>query len=87
MAAPEGFISGWTPFNAKTLTGGVGTVNLSNPGCVSQNASIYISQIVDKNPANYTAVNPSTGFTDGYPINSYSTLNNSAGTWCAWTIT
>ncbi len=76
VSAPAGCITGWTPFNPTTLTGGVGTVNLNTPGCVSQNASVYLSQIVSKFQANVTAVNPATGYTDGDVISSYSTLNN-----------
>jgi len=64
VSAPAGCITGWTPFNPTTLTGGVGTVNLNTPGCVSQNASVYLSQIVSKFQANVTAVNPATGYTD-----------------------
>ena len=49
---------------------------VANPACYSANAQVYLSQIVSKFPANYTAVNPTTGFTDGDIISSYSTLNN-----------
>jgi Carboxypeptidase regulatory-like domain len=48
----------------------------ANPACYSQNAQVYLSQIISKFPANYTAVNPTTGFTDGDNITSYSSLNN-----------
>lgn len=51
-------------------------VAVANPACYSSNAKVYLSQIVSKFPANYTAVNPTTGFTDGDNITSYSTLNN-----------
>ena len=51
-------------------------VAVANPACYSQNAQIYLSQIVSKFPANLTAVNPQTGFTAGYNLTSYSTLNN-----------
>ena len=51
-------------------------VAVANPSCYSANAKVYLAQIVSKFPANYTAVNPSTGFTDGDNITSYSTLNN-----------
>jgi len=76
VTAPAGCITGWTPFDATTLTGGVGTVDIGNPACISQNAAVYLSQVVGKFPANVTAVNPATGYTDGNVISSFSTLNN-----------
>lgn len=51
-------------------------VAVANPACYSQNAKVYLSEIVSKNPANLTSVNPQTGFTAGYNFSSYSTLNN-----------
>ena len=51
-------------------------VAVANPACFSQNAKVYVSQIVSKFPANLTAVNSSTGFTAGYNLTSYATLNN-----------
>jgi Carboxypeptidase regulatory-like domain len=51
-------------------------VAVANPSCYSANAKVYLSQIISKFPANYTAVNPATGFTNGSQITSYSTLNN-----------
>ena len=69
--APAGCITGWTPYNAASQTGGVGTVN---PSCYSANAKVYLSQIISKFPSNYSSV--SNGFTFGDVISSYSTLNN-----------
>lgn len=63
-------VSAYTPLNA---TAGYAT---ANPSCYSQNAQVYLNQIVSKFPANITAVNPSTGFTEGDNFSSYSTLNN-----------
>jgi hypothetical protein len=51
-------------------------VAVANPSCYSANAKTYLSQIISKFPANYATVNPSTGFTNGSQITSYSTLNN-----------
>lgn len=59
------------PYVALTSTTGSATANSS---CYSKNAQVYLSQIVSKFPANYTAVN--NGFTYGDNITSYSTLNN-----------
>ena len=74
LNAPAGCVSGWTPYDPATQTGGVGTVNISDPNCISKNAQVYLTQIVSKFPANYTAV--SNGFTFGDNIASYSSLNN-----------
>ena len=80
LNAPAGCVTGYTPFIPSTSggmgTGGVGTIDIKNPNCVSKNAQVYLSQIVSKFPANYTTVNPQTGFTNGGQITSYSTLNN-----------
>jgi len=51
-------------------------VAVANPNCYSSNAKVYLSQIFSKFPANATAVNPSTGFTNGTVFSSYSSLNN-----------
>ncbi|HUZ95520.1 MAG TPA: hypothetical protein VMU57_11460, partial [Edaphobacter sp.] len=80
LTAPAGCITGYTPYTPSltggTGTGGVGTVNISNPNCVSKNAQVYLSKILSANQANYTTVNPTTGFTNGGQITSFSTLNN-----------
>jgi hypothetical protein len=73
LNAAPGCVTGYTPFDPTTLTGGVGTVN---PACYSANAQAYLSQIISKFPANSTAVNPATGFTNGTQIASFSTLDN-----------
>jgi Carboxypeptidase regulatory-like domain len=73
LSAPAGCVSGWTPFDSNSLTGGVGTVN---PSCYSANSKVYLSQVFSKNAANYTAINPATGFTNGSQLSSYPTLNN-----------
>jgi Carboxypeptidase regulatory-like domain/TonB-dependent Receptor Plug Domain len=73
VSAPAGCVTGWTPFNAATLSGGVGTVN---PTCYSANTKVYLSQVFTKNQANVISVNPATGFTNGNQITSFSTLNN-----------
>ena len=73
LNAAPGCVSGYTPFDPATLTGGVGTVN---PSCYSANAKVYLSQVISKFPANFTAVNPSTGFTNGSQIASFSSLDN-----------
>jgi hypothetical protein len=59
------------PYVALTTTTGYST---ANSGCYSQNSQVYLSQIISKFPANYTAV--TNGFTYGDNIASYSTLNN-----------
>lgn len=59
------------PYVALTATTGYSTANSS---CYSSNAQVYLSQIVSKFAANYTAV--TNGFTYGDNISSYSTLNN-----------
>ena len=51
-------------------------VAVANPNCYSSNSKVYLSQIFSKFPANATAVNPSTGFTNGTVFSSYSSLNN-----------
>ena len=51
-------------------------VAVANPSCYSSNSKVYLSQIFSKFPANATAVNPSTGFTNGTVFSSYSSLNN-----------
>ena len=58
-------------YTALTATTGSAT---ANPACYSSNAKIYVAQIVSKNPANFTSV--SNGFTYGYALAGYSTLNN-----------
>jgi hypothetical protein len=73
LNAPAGCVTGWTPFDSKAVTGGIGTVN---PSCFSANSKVYLSQIFSKNQADSTAVNPNTGFTGGSQISSFSTLNN-----------
>jgi len=80
LNAPAGCVSGYTPYVASTTggtgTGGVGTIDINNPNCISKNAQVYVTQILSKFQANSTSVNPSTGFTNGTLISSYSTLNN-----------
>ncbi|WP_255550838.1 TonB-dependent receptor [Granulicella sp. dw_53] len=73
LSAPAGCITGWTPFDPSTVTGGVGTIN---PSCYSANSKVYLAQIFSKNVANYTNINPQTNFTNGGQITSFSTLNN-----------
>ena len=51
-------------------------VAVANPNCYSSNSKVYLSQIFSKFPANTTAINPSTGFTNGTVFSSYSSLNN-----------
>jgi Carboxypeptidase regulatory-like domain len=51
-------------------------VAVANPSCYSANAKVYLTQIFSKFPANYTTINPQTGFTAGSSITSYSALNN-----------
>jgi hypothetical protein len=81
LNAPAGCISGYTPFVPSTTsgvpgTGGVGTININNPNCISKNSQVYLTQILSKFQANTTSVNPSTGFTNGTLVSSFSTLNN-----------
>ncbi len=80
LTAPAGCVTGYTPYIAPTGSGvgsgGVGTVNINNPNCLSKNAQVYLSQIIDKFPANFAAVNPTTGFAEGSNITSYTVLNN-----------
>jgi Carboxypeptidase regulatory-like domain len=81
LNAPAGCISGYTPFIPSTTsgvpgTGGVGTININNPNCISKNAQVYVTQILSKFQANSTSVNPATGFTNGTLVSSFSTLNN-----------
>ena len=58
-------------YTSLTSTTGYAT---ANPSCYSSNAKVYVAQIVSKYPANFTSVN--NGFTYGYNIAGYSTLNN-----------
>jgi Carboxypeptidase regulatory-like domain/TonB-dependent Receptor Plug Domain len=51
-------------------------VAVANPACYSANSKVYVSQIFSKFQANATAVNPTTGFTNGTVFSSYSSLNN-----------
>lgn len=67
-ASGAGCISAYTATSATT---GYAT---ANPACYSANAQVYVSQIVSKNPANFTSV--SNGFTYGKNITGFSTLNN-----------
>jgi len=74
-AAGPGCVSAYTVLTPETsTTPGTGYATAS-PSCFSANSQVYLSQIVSKFPANYTAVNTS-GFTEGDNITSYSTLNN-----------
>jgi Carboxypeptidase regulatory-like domain len=73
LSAPAGCVTGWTPFDPKAVTGGVGTIN---PSCYSANSKVYLSQIFSKNTANYTTINPQTNFANGGQLTSYATLNN-----------
>jgi hypothetical protein len=79
--APAGCITGYTPFVPSTTpggtgSGGVGTVDISNPNCISKNAAVYLSQIISKFPANFTEINPTTGFLQGTNIASFPALDN-----------
>ena len=80
LTAPAGCVTGYTPYIASTTggtgSGGVGTVDISNPNCISKNAQVYLSQIMSKFPANFAAVSPQTGFAEGSNITSYTVLNN-----------
>ncbi|HEY1742573.1 MAG TPA: TonB-dependent receptor [Granulicella sp.] len=80
LTAPAGCVTGYTPYIASTSggvgSGGVGTVNINNPNCISKNAQVYLSQIMDKFPANFAAINATTGFAEGSNITSYTVLNN-----------
>jgi hypothetical protein len=80
LNAPAGCVSGYTPFVSSPTggvgTGGVGTIDIQNPNCISKNAEVYLTQILSKFQANYTTINPTTGFTSGGLLTSYSTLNN-----------
>ncbi|HEX3985231.1 MAG TPA: carboxypeptidase regulatory-like domain-containing protein [Acidobacteriaceae bacterium] len=67
-ASGAGCVSAYTATSATT---GYAT---ANPSCYSANAQVYVSQIVSKNPANFTSA--SNGFTYGYQLAGYSTLNN-----------
>jgi Carboxypeptidase regulatory-like domain len=74
-AAGPGCVSAYTVLTPETSsTPGTGYAT-ANPSCYSQNSQVYLSQIISKFPANYTAVNTS-GFTEGDNVTSYSTLNN-----------
>jgi len=80
LNAPAGCVTSYIPYVPSTTggtgTGGVGTIAINNPNCVSKNAQVYLTQILSQFPANYTAINPKTGFMDGTNVASYSTLNN-----------
>jgi Carboxypeptidase regulatory-like domain len=67
-AVGSGCVSAYTALNSTTGTA------TANPSCYSANAKVYVAQIVSKFPANFTSV--SNGFTYGYNIAGYSTLNN-----------
>ncbi|MGA7523060.1 MAG: TonB-dependent receptor [Acidobacteriaceae bacterium] len=67
-AVGSGCVGAYTSTSATT---GYAT---ANPSCYSSNAQVYVSQIVSKNPANFTSA--SNGFTYGYQLAGYSTLNN-----------
>jgi len=74
-AAPAGCVSAYTELTPPTaMTPGYGYAT-ANPTCFSANSQVYLSQIVSKFPANYSAVNQY-GFTEGDNVTSYSTLNN-----------
>jgi hypothetical protein len=72
-SAPAGCITSWTPNPDAQVGGGTGTVN---PSCYSANTKVYLSQILDKNQANYTTINQDNNFTYGGQQTSYATLNN-----------
>ncbi|AEU38398.1 TonB-dependent receptor plug [Granulicella mallensis MP5ACTX8] len=81
LNAPAGCVTSYTPYIAPTAqggvgSGGVGTININNPNCISKNAQVYLSQIISKFPANFTTVNAQTGFAEGSNITSYTVLNN-----------
>jgi hypothetical protein len=61
-------VSAYTPL---TSTNGYAT---ASPSCYSANSKVYVAQIVSKFPSNVTQV--SNGFTYGYNLAGYSTLNN-----------
>jgi Carboxypeptidase regulatory-like domain len=67
-------VSAYTPLTSATSTAGATGYAVANPSCFSANSKVYLSQIVSKFPANYTSV--ANGFTYGYNIAGYSTLNN-----------
>jgi hypothetical protein len=64
-------VSAYTPLTTGATPTGYAT---ANPACYSANSDVYVAQIVSKFPANYTSV--ANGFTFGYNIAGYSTLNN-----------
>jgi hypothetical protein len=64
-------VSAYTPLTTGTNPTGYA---VASPSCFSANSQVYLSQVVSKFPANYTAV--SNGFTYGDNITGYSTLNN-----------
>ncbi|HTW48943.1 MAG TPA: carboxypeptidase regulatory-like domain-containing protein [Acidobacteriaceae bacterium] len=70
-AVGSGCVSAYTPLTTGATPTGYAT---ANPSCYSSNAKVYVAQIVSKFPANYTSV--SNGFTYGYNLAGYSTLNN-----------
>ncbi len=72
-SAPAGCITGWTPNPNVQVGGGTGTIN---PFCYSANAKVYLSQILDKNQANFTTFNAQNNFNYGTQISSFPTLNN-----------
>ncbi|HKF46610.1 MAG TPA: TonB-dependent receptor [Terracidiphilus sp.] len=73
-AVGAGCVSAYTPLVTGSSPYGEATVN---PNCFSQNAKVYLSQIIGKNPANQTLPpNSTTGFAFGNNFSSYSTLNN-----------
>lgn len=72
-SAPAGCITNWTPNPDIPVGGGTGTIN---PACYSANAQVYLSQVLNKNQANFNTFNASNNFTYGTQISSFSTLNN-----------
>jgi Carboxypeptidase regulatory-like domain len=70
-AVGSGCVSAYTPLTTGANPTGEAT---ANPSCYSANAKVYVAQIVSKFPSNFTSV--SNGFTYGYNIAGYSTLNN-----------
>ncbi len=70
-AVGSGCVSAYTPLTTGASPVGYAT---ANPACYSANSKVYVAQIVSKYPANLTSQN--NGFTYGYNLAGYSTLNN-----------
>lgn len=66
-------VSAYTPVTTGSNAAGYAT---ANSACYSQNAQVYLSQIVSKFQANSSAVNPTNGVNQGTNFASFSALNN-----------